>query len=87
MPTTEQLIAWGTTALVVLTGIVNGYRKRRRQQTNGGDDDLPRLRAENEWLWDEVTRLRGMLAGAGAEPQTLPALRAAIQRAMRERQS
>ena len=80
MPTTEQLIAWGTTALVVVTGIADAYRKRRGRQAPEVDD-LARLRAENEWLWDEVLRLRGLLAGAGGEVQGMQALRAAIRRA------
>ena len=57
MPTADQLIAWGTTLLIVLTGIVDAYRKWRVAH-GPPSDEVARLRDENAWLWQELVRLR-----------------------------
>ena len=63
MPTPDQLIAWGTTLLIVLTGIVDAYRKWRAAHGPASDEGA-RLRDENAWLWQELVRLRHVLGEA-----------------------
>ena len=65
MPTADQLIAWGTTLLIVLTGIVDAYRKWRAAH-GAPSDEVARLRDENAWLWQELVRLRHLLSEAQA---------------------
>ena len=71
MPTVDQVIAWGTTLLIVLTGIVDAYRKWRAAH-GAPSDEVARLRDENAWLWQELVRLRHLLgeAEAGGGEQT-----------------
>src|ERR671932_567950 len=64
MPTADQVIAWGTTLLIVLTGIVDAYRKWRAAHGPPSDEGA-RLRGENAWLWRELGRLRHPLGGVG----------------------
>ena len=74
MPTADQLIAWGTTLLIVLTGIVDAYRKWRAAH-GSPSDEVARLRDENAWLWRELVRLRHLLGESqadGAEQAGLP---------------
>ena len=66
MPTADQLIAWGTTLLIVLTGIVDAYRKWRAAH-GAPSDEVARLRDENAWLWQELVRLRHLLGEAEAD--------------------
>jgi hypothetical protein len=73
MPTADQLIAWSTTLLIVLTGIVDAYRKWRA--THGPpSDEVARLRDENAWLWQELVRLRHLLGEAEADRAEQPEL-------------
>ena len=73
MPTADQLIAWGTTLLIVLTGIVDAYRKWRAAH-GAPSDEVARLRDENAWLWQEVVRLRHLLGEAEADRAAEPEL-------------
>ena len=73
MPTADQLIAWGTTLLIVLTGIVDAYRKWRAAH-GAPSDEVARLWDENAWLWQEVVRLRHLLGEAQADEGAGPAL-------------
>ena len=66
MPTADQVIAWGTTLLIVLTGIVDAYRKWPAAH-GPPSDEVARLRDENAWLWRELVRLRHLLAEAEAD--------------------
>ena len=66
MPTADQLIAWGTTLLIVLTGIVDAYRKWRAAH-GAPSDEVARLQDENAWLWQELVRLRHLLGEAEAD--------------------
>ena len=66
MPTADQPIAWGTTLLIVLTGIVNAYRKWRAAH-GPPSDEVARLRDEHAWLWQELVRLRHLLGEAEAD--------------------
>src|SRR5919199_5089681 len=66
MPTADQLIAWGTTLLIVLTGIVDAYRKWHAAH-GAPSDEVARLRDENAWLWQELVRLRHLLGEAEAD--------------------
>ena len=63
MPTADQVIAWGTTLLIVLTGIVDAYRKWRAAH-GPPSDEVARLRDENAWLWRELVRLHHLLGEA-----------------------
>ncbi len=66
MPTADQLIAWGTTLLIVLTGIVDAYRKWRAAH-GPALDEVARLRDDDAWLWQELVRLRHLLGEAEAD--------------------
>src|ERR671933_2814941 len=66
MPTADQVIGWGTTLLIVLTGIVDAYRKWRAAH-GPPSDEVARLRDENAWLWRELVRLRHLLGEAEAD--------------------
>ena len=66
MPTADQVIGWGTTLLIVLTGIVDAYRKWHAAH-GAPSDEVARLRDENAWLWQELVRLRHLLGEAEAD--------------------